>query len=219
MDSGSARRAPGRFGTRRRAPASGSRRWQQRTTGAASLLRKGTRLGKYRLDRLLGRGSASCVWRARDVIEQRVVALKIAYPETVAEWGRQAVEREARVASGLDHPNIVAIQNADWIDGYFVLATDLAEKNLAEYAGARRSPSLALHVIRDVTRGLAYAHGRKIMHRDVKPENILIFADRRAALADFGIARFARGTTQAYTEAGTFGYMAPEQAYGRPRLS
>lgn len=185
----------------------------------ARLLRRGTRLGKYRLERLLGRGSASSVWRARDLVEKRRVALKIAFPEMVAEWGREAIEREAQLVSGLDHPNILAIRNADWIDGRFVLATDLAEKNLAEYAGARRSAALALQVIRDVTRGLAHAHSRKIMHRDVKPENILIFADRRAGLADFGVARFARGTAQAYTEAGTFGYMAPEQAYGRPRLA
>jgi serine/threonine protein kinase len=183
------------------------------------VLRKGTRLGKYRLERILGRGSASAVWRARDLVEKRAVALKIAFPEIVAEWGREAIEREAQVAVGLNHPNIVGIRNADWIDGRFIIATDLAERNLAEYPAVRRSPRIALQVIRDVTSGLAYAHGRKLMHRDVKPENILIFADGRAALGDFGVARFARGTAQAYTEAGTFGYMAPEQAYGRPRLA
>ena len=183
-----------------------------------SVLRRGTRLGKYRLERVLGRGSASSVWRARDVVEKRLVALKIAYPELVREWSREAIEREAQLASSLDHRNIVAIRNADWIDGRFVIASDLAEKNLAEYAGVRRSPRLALQVIRDVACGLAHAHSRKVMHRDLKPENILIFADRRAALGDFGVARSSRDTVRSYTEAGTLGYMAPEQAYGRPRL-
>lgn len=203
----------------RRMPASRARVAGTTTGVVASLLRRGTRLGKYRLEASLGRGSASSVWRARDVVEKRRVALKIAYPEMVAEWGREAIEREAQLASRLNHANILAVRNADWIDGRFVLATDLAEKNLAEYAGARRSAKVALQVIRDVTRGLAYAHTHKIMHRDVKPENILIFADRRAVLADFGVARFAHGTAHSYTDVGTFGYMAPEQAYGRPRLT
>ncbi len=158
------------------------------------------------------------MWSARDLVQRRKVALKIASPEVVDEYGREAIEHEAHVATRLQHPNIVAIRNADWIDGRFVIATDLAERNLAEYVGARRSPQLGLRIIRDVAQGLAYAHGQRVLHRDVKPENILIFADRRAALADFGVSRFAHGATQTYTEAGTLGYMAPEQAYGRPRL-
>lgn len=182
------------------------------------MFRRGSRLGKYRLEKLLGRGSFSAVWSARDLVQRRKVALKIASPEVVDEYGREAIEHEAQVATRLQHPNIVAIRNADWVDGRFVIATDLAERNLAEYVGARRSPQLGLQIIRDVARGLAYAHGQRVLHRDVKPENILIFADRRAALADFGVSRFAHGATQTYTEAGTLGYMAPEQAYGRPRL-
>ena len=74
-------------------------------------------------------------------------------------------------------------------------------------------------MVRDVAAGLAHAHRRRILRRDVKPENIMIFADRRAALGDFGLARFASGASHAYTEAGTLGYMAPEQAYGRPRYA
>ena len=72
---------------------------------------------------------------------------------------------------------------------------------------------------RDTAAGLAYAHEKRLLHRDVKPENILIYADGRAALADFGASRFSKGVTRAYTEAGTLGYMAPEQAYGRVRFA
>jgi serine/threonine-protein kinase len=185
---------------------------------AARVLRRGSILGKYRLEKLLGRGAFADVWKARDTVERRRVALKVALPSVVAEWGREALEHEARIASQLSHPNIVAVRNADWIDGHFVMASDLAARSLAAYAGARRSAALGLGVVRDVAAGLAYAHARGVMHRDLKPENILIFPDRRAALTDFGVSKFAKAATATYTEAGTLGYMAPEQAYGRPKL-
>jgi serine/threonine-protein kinase len=185
----------------------------------ASQLRRGTRVGKYRLDRKIGRGAFAEVWKARDTVENRAVALKLAYPDAVAEWGRDKIEHEARVASRLEHPGVVAIRNADWIDGRFAIITDLAVSNLADYSRARRSANTALEIIREVASGLAYAHDQKIFHRDVKPENILIFEDGRAALTDFGASRFAKGAERTVTEAGTLGYMAPEQAYGRGRLT
>jgi serine/threonine-protein kinase len=185
----------------------------------ATVLRKGSKLGKYRLDRRLGQGSFADVWKARDLVEGVAVALKIAHPAAVAEWGRTAIEQEARIAARLRHDHIVAIRNADWVDGHFVIATDLAKSNLAEYRLARRSAATALRVIREVAQGLAHAHAQRVLHRDVKPDNIMIFADGRAALGDFGASRFAAPATRAYTEAGTFGYLAPEQAYGRARFS
>ncbi len=179
----------------------------------------GSRMGKYRLDRRVGRGGFAEVWKARDTVENRPVALKLSNPEAVAEWGRAAIEAEARIMSRLHHPGIVAVRNADWIDGRFVIATDLAKTNLANYTRARRSPAVALEVIRQVAAGLAYAHKHRVLHRDVKPENILIFPDGRAALGDFGASRLAKGATRTYTEAGTLGYMAPEQAYGKVRFA
>jgi serine/threonine-protein kinase len=181
------------------------------------VLRRGSRLGKYRLVRRIGRGAFADVWKARDTVENRDVALKVALPEHVAEWGREALEQEARIAARLDHPNVVAVRNADWIDGRLVLAADLAERSLANHPGARRSGALALRIVRDVVAGLAHAHERGILHRDVKPENVLIFRDGHAAITDFGAARFAKGASRVFTGAGTLGYMAPEQAYGRPR--
>jgi serine/threonine-protein kinase len=183
------------------------------------VLRRGSRLGKYRLDRRIGRGAFAEVWKARDSIENRSVALKVTHRSAVTDWGREAIEREARIASRLRHPGIVAVHNADWIEGRFVIATDLAQRNLAGYPRARRSPNTALEVIRDVAAGLAYAHSERVLHRDVKPENILIFSDGHAAIGDFGASRFAKGATRTYTEAGTLGYMAPEQAYGRARFA
>lgn len=181
--------------------------------------RRGSRLGKYRLDRRLGRGAFAEVWKARDLVENRNVALKIVDPGVEKEWGRKAIEHEARIAAKLAHPNVVAVRNADWIDGRFVLASDLAVRSLADYPGARRSTRIALGVIENVAAGLAHAHSKRILHLDVKPENIMIFSDLRAALTDFGTSRFAKPVTRTYTDAGTLGYMAPEQAYGRPRLA
>lgn len=178
-------------------------------------LKRGTRLGKYRLDQLLGEGASAVVWRARDLVEERAVALKIVLPKVVEEFGRRDVEDEARLAARLDHPNIVTIRNADWIDSYFVIVTELARRSLQGYASARRSPSLALSIIRDVAAGLAHAHARRILHRDIKPANVLIFPGPMAKLADFGTARLAPRRTGILTEVGTMGYMAPEQAYGR----
>jgi serine/threonine-protein kinase len=186
---------------------------------ATRRLRRGSHLGKYRLVRAIGEGGFAAVWRARDTVENRLVALKVVEPDHVKAWGRDAIAHEARIATRLTHPNIVAVRNADWIDGYFVMATDLAERSLADYAGARRSGAVALAIVRDVVAGLAHAHRKGVLHRDVKPENIMIFADRRAALGDFGVSRFAPASTIAVTDAGTFGYVAPEQAYGRPKLS
>ncbi len=183
-----------------------------------AVLRRGVRLGKYRLERRLGIGSAAEVWAARDTIEQRRVALKMVLPSVVEQHGRAEIERKARIASRLEHPNMVTIRNADWMDGRFVLVIELAKTSLADYPGARRSGRVALRIIRDVAAGLAYAHGRRLMHRDVKPENVLIFADGHAALGDFGVSRLA-DSERTLTEAGTLGYMAPEQAYGRPTLS
>ena len=185
----------------------------------ASQLRRGSRVGKYRLDRRIGRGAFAEVWKARDTVENRAIALKLTHPDAVAEWGRESIEHEARIASRLEHPGVVAIRNADWIDGRFAIATDLAVANLASYGRARRSAATALEIVREVASGLAYAHEQRIFHRDVKPENILIFADGRAAISDFGASRFAKGAERTVTEAGTLGYMAPEQAYGRGRLT
>ena len=208
-------RAPHRYTARSPRQPNG---WMARAR-VATRLRKGSRLGKYRLDRRLARGGFAEVWKARDTVEGRAVALKVALPEAVEEWGREEIEREARIASALHHPNIVAVRNADWIDGRFAIATDLAQTSLEQYGRARRSGGVALDVIRQVAAGLAYAHRRRVIHRDVKPGNILIFADGRAAIADFGSSRFTQGATRTYTDTGTLGYMAPEQAYGRVRFA
>src|SRR5262245_22796556 len=130
------------------------------------------------------------------------------------------MEVEARIGAGLSHPNVVALRNADWIDGRFVMACDLARTHVYDYPGAWRSGAVALRIVRDVAAGLAHAHSKRLMHRDLKPENVLVFRDGHAAITDFGVSRFVRPTeSRSYTDAGTMGYMAPEQAYGKPTLA
>lgn len=182
-------------------------------------LRRGTWLGKYRLEQRIGEGASATVWRAHDRIESRRVALKIVSPAIVDEFGASAIESEARLAANLDHPRIAMLRNADWIDGYFVLATDLARSSLDRNLSVRRSPERILSIVADAAEGLAHAHHRGLLHRDVKPANILLYEDRRARLADFGTARLGQARTRVVTEVGTLGYMAPEQAYGRPRFA
>jgi serine/threonine-protein kinase len=181
--------------------------------------RRGSRLGKYRLERRIGSGAFASVWKARDTIEGRFVALKVSDPRHVATFGRDELAKEARIAAAIDHPNVARLYNADWVDGHFVMASELARRNLAEYAGARRSAAIGLDIIRQLAAGLAHAHAQGILHRDLKPENILIFEDRRAAIADFGTARYAHGKAGTMTEVGTIGYMAPEQAFAVPRFA
>jgi serine/threonine-protein kinase len=123
------------------------------------VLRRGTRLGKYRLERLLGKGAFSEVFAARDTVEGRRVALKIAFGWVVREFGRDAMEVEARIAAGLSHPNVVALRNADWIDGRFVMACDLARTHVYDYPGAWRSGAVALRIVRDVAAGLTRTSG------------------------------------------------------------
>ena len=179
-------------------------------------LRRGGKLGKYRLEKRLGMGGFAEVWRALDTVERRRVALKVALPGAVEEFGRDQLEHEARLLVRLRHPNIQDTRNADWIDDRFVIVSELADANLLRYPRARRSPRVALSIVRQIAAALAFAHGRHVMHRDVKPENVLVFKDGRAVLADFGLSRLARSIQRTYTEAGTLGYLAPEQAYGRP---
>jgi eukaryotic-like serine/threonine-protein kinase len=183
-------------------------------------LRRGSRLGKYKLERSIGKGAFSEVFAARDTVEGRRVALKVAFDWVVREFGREAMEVEARIASSLSHPNVVATRNADWIEGRFVIASELARSHVYDYPSAWRSGAVALRIVRDVAAGLAHAHQRRLMHRDLKPENVLVFADGHAAITDFGVSRFVRpAESRSYTDAGTMGYMAPEQAYGRPTLA
>ncbi|MCK4851058.1 MAG: serine/threonine protein kinase, partial [Phycisphaerae bacterium] len=178
-------------------------------------LARGTRLRKYRLEKRLGQGGFCEVWKARDTVEGIWVALKIPHLDTHGKRDNQIVLREVSLIAKLRHEHIMPLKNADIIDGQAVIATELSLGTLADRSkpmGVRR----ILSIICQVLEGLAYAHHHRLVHCDVTPGNIFLLDDGRAALGDFGISLEFKGRMVTIDEYGTPGYVAPEQAYGRP---
>ena len=178
-------------------------------------LKRGVCLGKYRLRRRLGEGGYCEVWQALDTVEGIAVALKMPLADIHGKRDNEVLLREVRALSMLRHPNIVSVKNADIVDQQVVLATELSTGTLAA-CGKPMSVRRISSIIMQVLEGLAHAHRHRIVHCDVTPGNIFLFPDRRAALGDFGIALQLKGRMKTVDDYGTPGYVAPEQAYGRP---
>ena len=176
---------------------------------------------RYTIERELGRGGMGIVYLARDVTLDRQVALKV-LPAEIASMAdtRERFLREARTAAHLSHPNIVPIYHADEVDGHAFFAMAYVDgESLAQRLSARGPlpAAEAVMYLREVAWALAYAHARGVIHRDVKPENIMIErGSGRALVTDFGIARDGRelGLTATGNVLGTVHYMSPEQAAG-----
>jgi len=178
--------------------------------------------GEYSLQRELGRGGMGIVYLARDVQLDRDVAIKV-LPSHLAQTdvSRERFLREARTAAGLSHPHIVPIHRVGEAAGFVYFVMSYVE---GETLGERLrrdgplSPADAMRVLREVAWALAYAHGRGIVHRDVKPDNILIEAGTgRALVTDFGIAHGGAASlvdTNPGKIMGTANFMSPEQAAG-----
>lgn len=178
-------------------------------------LKRGRWLGKYRLAKCLGEGGNCEVWKARDSIEGIWVALKIPLLGIKGERDNQALLREVRIVAQLRHQHIMPVKTADIIDGYAVMATELSVGTLAN-CSKPMSVRRIISIISQVLDGLRYAHRKKIVHCDVTPGNIFLFPNGRASLGDFGIGLQVKGKMHTVDDFGTPGYVAPEQAYGRP---
>lgn len=178
-------------------------------------LARGRRLGKYRLEKRLGIGGSAEVWKARDCVEGMYVALKIPLMDVRGERNNQALFREIRMVTKLRHRHIMPIKNADIIDDHIVVATELSFKTLDD-CSRPMSVRRILSITAQVLDGLAHAHRHRLIHCDVTPGNIFLFPNGRAALGDFGISQQQKGRMKTVDEFGTPGYVAPEQAYGRP---
>jgi serine/threonine-protein kinase len=179
------------------------------------LLRPGTKLGKYRLKGQISNGPFATVYRALDTLEGVHVALKIPHKGLITKESLDDFSREVRLAARLDHPNILRLKTADFIDGHLVIALPLGDESLEERLQRRISLKTALDLGEQLLRAVAFAHEKGVIHCDVKPDNLLLFPDGRLRLTDFGISKVAHRTISA-SGAGTVGYMAPEQAMGRP---
>ncbi len=178
--------------------------------------------GRYSIERELGRGGMGIVLLARDVALDRLVAIKLLPPHLAASVeARDRFLREARTAAGLSHPNIVPIhaveQQGDLV--FFVMGYVDGEtlRERVERSGPL-APRLAMKVMQEVAWALGYAHQRGVIHRDVKPDNIMIERGTdRALVTDFGIAVRGRAGEGGVGEVvGTARYMSPEQALGEP---
>jgi len=178
-------------------------------------LRRGQRLGKYRLEKRLGQGGYCEVWKARDSIEGIRVALKIPLMGVNGERDNKSLLREVRLVAQLRHKHILPVKNADIIDGYAILATELSVGTLDDRSKPM-SPRRLLSIIAQVLDGLAHAHTHRLLHCDVNQITAFLFPHGRAALGLFGIGQQIKGRMDTIDEYGTPGYVAPEQAYGRP---
>ena len=183
-------------------------------------LRIGTELLGYRVEELVGRGGMSVVYRATDLRLKRQVALKLLSPELARDDGfRRRFLTESEVAASLEHPHILPVYSAGEADGLLYIAMRYVEgsdlRRLLR-SDAPLEPARAVHLLGDVADALDSAHERGLIHRDVKPSNILISVQagaEHAYLADFGLARHTRDTVadRVAPIVGTVDYMAPEQ--------
>jgi len=182
-------------------------------------------LGRFRLIERLGSGGHGTVWEAYDERLRRTVALKrIACAHDASGEDHRRIDREALAAARLSHPAIVAFHEAlSDHDAYYLVSEIVRGASLAKrYAGARPRDSELIAIGLALADGLAHAHARGVIHRDVKPQNVIIAIDAsetgaHAKLTDFGVAQIAgeQPLTRTGDVVGTLAYMAPEQADGR----
>jgi len=174
--------------------------------------------GRYRLLRRIGSGGMADVWLAEDPHLQRPVALKILHRRFAQD--REFVERfrrEAEAAAGLQHRNIVAVFDRGDVDGTYYIAMQLLEgRSLKALIDQGLTPEQAVGLIRQVLEGAGFAHKHGVVHRDLKPQNVIVDDEGKATVTDFGIARAgASEITQAGSVMGTPHYLSPEQAQGQ----
>ena len=176
---------------------------------------------RYKLERKLGSGGMADVWLAEDQELGRKVAVKILHERYATD--EQFVERfrrEATHAAGLSHPNIVSIYDRGVVDGSYYIVMEYIEGRTLKELIVTRGPCpvpVAISYTRQILAALRYAHKNGIIHRDIKPHNVLVDREGRVKVADFGIARAgASEMTEAGSIVGTAQYLSPEQARGAP---
>jgi len=182
------------------------------------------KIGRYEVLEIMGEGGMGVVYKARDPNIGRLVALKVMKPslaadKDTAEMFRERFEREANAAGVLQHPNIVSVYDADEDDGAPFIAMEYVEGRALEDVLEEKGgplPDQAASIVAQVARGLAFAHENGVIHRDIKPGNIIITDDGTAKVMDFGIAR-TKGSdlTRTGTVLGSPNYMSPEQITGQ----
>jgi len=180
--------------------------------------------GRYDIEHEIGRGGMSVVFRAHDVKHNRTVAVKAIRPELSRQIGPERFQREIEVVAGLTHPHILPLHDSGEASGLLYYVMPHIEggslRDRMESEGALPEAD-AIRIVREIADALGYAHEHDVVHRDVKPGNILL-AGNHALLADFGIAHLASGDHETLTLAGlalgTPAYLSPEQASGETEV-
>ena len=186
----------------------------------SKLLPSGAEIGGYRIESLLGRGGMGVVYEATQLSLGRPVALKLLAPELGADEGfRVRFKREARIQAGIDHAHIVSVYEAGELEeeGLYIAMQIVRGPNLKELvSGGELSPARVLRLLTPVADALDTAHEANLVHRDIKPHNVLVGRRDHAYLADFGLTRRPGDTNVTRTGAfvGTLDYAAPEQIEG-----
>jgi len=191
-------------------------------------IRVGRDVGPYRIDALLGAGGMGIVYRAHDRARHRTVAIKVVDRRSADSASPRRLVREARVAAALNHPSICGIHEVGYVDGEpFIVMEHVEGRPLASLIPPHKglAPDVVLHYATQICAAVAHAHQRGIVHRDLKSSNIVVAADGRAKLLDFGLAVHDEDRASELettwprdipSGAGTVPYMAPELLRGRP---
>ncbi len=191
-------------------------------------LASGTQVGSYRIESQLGEGGMGTVYRAFDTKLNRPVAIKVLSDDLADAAARRRFQREAQMASSLNHPHILTVHDIGEFEGRQYIVTEFVDGGTLHDWAQREKPGWRqiVELLTGVADGLAAAHAAGILHRDIKPANILVARNGYAKLADFGLAKLAERSegdaTQTLTEKrtqpgvviGTIPYMSPEQASG-----
>jgi serine/threonine protein kinase/Tfp pilus assembly protein PilF len=208
-----------------------SDQWTTGDRAEQTPLGAGTLVGVYRLESRLGEGGMGTVYRAADTKLNRSVAIKFLSGKLADASARRRFQREAQMVSSLNHPHILTVHDAGEFEGRQYLVTEFVDGSTLKEWVRERHPSwrAVVELLTGVADGLAAAHGAGILHRDIKPQNILVAKNGYAKLADFGLAKFenpsaledatqtlTEGRTRPGTVLGTVAYMSPEQASARP---
>ena len=183
------------------------------------MLAPGMTVGGYRVERILGRGGMAEVYEATQLCLDRPVALKVLAPEVRADAElRERFRREGRAQAALEHPSVVPIYEAGEWDGTPFIAMRLVRGPTLKALVGTLDPPRALRLLGQVAAALDEAHGQGLVHRDIKPQNVLVAPPDRALLADFGLTRADRSGDPRLTRTGqlmgSIDYMPPEQAQG-----
>jgi eukaryotic-like serine/threonine-protein kinase len=199
--------------------------------GKPMAIKEGMQLGPYRIEAVIGEGGMGVVYRALDTKLNRPAAIKFLSDELADEAARRRFQREAQMVSSLNHPHILTVYDAGDFEGCQYLVTEFIDGGtLKAWARAeKRTWREIVALLAGVADGLAAAHAAGILHRDIKPDNILVGKNGYAKLADFGLSKLEeRSTPDGVTRTigsettkrgmivGTVAYMSPEHASGRP---